>query len=387
MRYWRLILGLSLFSLALWVIFGEQLAGASADAVVNAEVVIVRAPISGSLSVKQVPLGAILVKGDGVGSVSNPIADTIRQNDLVMEASVAEANVAHFIASIDDLNRRIGVTKQHITDFKAAQLVELSMELDHAKTRLMRIEAAGTSNDVAAEIATEPGNVAPGGQNLPSIAQDIAQERVDLLTNQIAAVENDVREPNGQGAFSYFQQHLDTLQSMIDDQTEGLAEAKARLVSVKARLMAEQLRTAKESSQDIRSPVNGPVWERLASDGEAVQRGDDLLRVADCDSAIVTLSVTENVYNRLQIGLAARFRFQDSSKVYDAAIIRLGGAGAVTLYRNLAVSPSQKHLERFDVALVVPDLRNVPELRCLIGRTGRVFFDQRPFDWLRNWVR
>jgi hypothetical protein len=48
------------------------------------------------------------------------------------------------------------------------------------------------------------------------------------------------------------------------------------------------------------------------------------------------------------------------------------------------VAPSARHLERFDVAVAVPGLQEDPELACAIGRTGRVFFDARPLDWLRG---
>ena len=38
----------------------------------------------------------------------------------------------------------------------------------------------------------------------------------------------------------------------------------------------------------------------------------------------------------------------------------------------------------YDVALIVPGLNQHPELGCAVGRTGRVFFDARPLDWLRG---
>lgn len=65
-------------------------------------------------------------------------------------------------------------------------------------------------------------------------------------------------------------------------------------------------------------------------------------------------------------------------------MLRLAGAGAATVYRNLAVAPSSKHLERYDVTLLVSGLKDDPELACAVGRTGRVFFERRPLDWLRR---
>ena len=96
---------------------------------------------------------------------------------------------------------------------------------------------------------------------------------------------------------------------------------------------------------------------------------------------MVTAAVTERVYNSLAVGDAARFRLGGSSAVFEATVARLAGSGAQTIYRNLAVAPSQRHLERFDVALIVPQ----PGVEgCMIGRTGRTFFDGRPLDGLRR---
>jgi multidrug resistance efflux pump len=49
MKYGRLIIGIVAVITALWIILGEQMSGASADAVVNAPVVTVRAPVAGNL--------------------------------------------------------------------------------------------------------------------------------------------------------------------------------------------------------------------------------------------------------------------------------------------------------------------------------------------------
>jgi hypothetical protein len=61
----------------------------------------------------------------------------------------------------------------------------------------------------------------------------------------------------------------------------------------------------------------------------------------------------------------------------------LAGSGAETIYRNLAIAPSRQHLERYDVTLLSPALRD-SDVGCAIGRTGRVFFDARPLDFVRR---
>jgi hypothetical protein len=99
---------------------------------------------------------------------------------------------------------------------------------------------------------------------------------------------------------------------------------------------------------------------------------------------VVSLSVTEGVYNSLKIGDPAVFRLSGDGRNLPATVLRLAGSGAETIYQNLAVAPSQKHLERHDVTLLVPALRTEPSLYCIIGRSGRAFFDRRPLDAFRD---
>ena len=122
----------------------------------------------------------------------------------------------------------------------------------------------------------------------------------------------------------------------------------------------------------------------MAASGETVQRGHDVLRLVDCDAPLVTLSVTESVYNRLRVGDEAVFRLMGDGRSFAASVTRLAGSGAATVDQNLAAAPGQRHLERYDVALLVPSLRDIPELRCSFGRTGRAFFEARPLDWFRD---
>jgi len=141
------------------------------------------------------------------------------------------------------------------------------------------------------------------------------------------------------------------------------------------------------NGMELVAPVNGLLWEVLAGDNEFVERGQEIAKLMMCGSALVTLSVSDNVYARLQVGQSAQFRLHGKNTVYEGTITRMAGAGAETIYRNLAVAPSIKHLERYDVAILVPALREQPDLRCVVGQTGRVFFDVRPLDWLREAFR
>ena len=281
MKYTRLLLGAALILVALWVIVGEQMSGASGDAVVNARVVTLRSPTAGNLAMAQRPLGAQVARGETLATVSDPLVDGLRLDDLTLEAG-----------------------------FNAAALAGIEAELSALQ-----------------------------GQPETALARAALSARK--------------------------------------------AEAEARGAALAERLSREKLRVNAASGGEILAPVTGQIWEILEADGVNVQRGDPILRMVDCGSAFVTLSVSERIYNRLRLGETATLRLEGQSRTHDATISRLAGSGAAAIYRNLAVAPSQRHLERYDVSLLVGDLARAGE-GCLIGQTGRVFFDRRPLDWLRG---
>ncbi|MFN3538268.1 MAG: HlyD family efflux transporter periplasmic adaptor subunit, partial [Brevundimonas sp.] len=128
----------------------------------------------------------------------------------------------------------------------------------------------------------------------------------------------------------------------IDAGTAGEAEraaAEARLAAWQARVARERLRVNRFGGAAIASTAEGQIWTILAAEGETLQRGEPVMQVLDCRSLIVTLSVTEAIYNRLQPGDRAVFRFTGDNRRFDGSVIRLAGAGAAPVYQNLALTP------------------------------------------------
>ncbi|MDN3718925.1 HlyD family efflux transporter periplasmic adaptor subunit [Roseibium salinum] len=219
----------------------------------------------------------------------------------------------------------------------------------------------------------------------------MAEEEVETARQQAAVVEIELQAANsgmflgdGYNDAPYSEQRILELSLRLSEYKAMLAAEQSRGEALDRRINVERLRVNRLSSSALTSNVNGSVWEVLTADGETVQRGEALMRLVNCSATIVTLSVAESVYNRLKSGDRAKFRLNQGGQVFDGTITRLAGSGAETIYRNLAVAPSERHLQRFDVALLVPELANDPALSCAIGRTGRVFFEARPLDFLRG---
>ena len=303
MRFGRLFLGLAVILLALWVIIGEQITGVSSDAVVNARLSTVRAPIAGTLDMPMRPFGMSIRADDELATLNDPLADKVRYNDLRMERAFAAAEVERLVAF--------------------------------------------------------------GADQVPADAEQINSDP-EVLANR--APRTNTRVGNSE---------LDVF----------LTEARSRLEAIDVRLVDEDARLALLSNASLTAPSDGLLWEILADDGEVVQRGQDILKLMLCDTALVTLSVPVNVYNRVRVGQSAKFRLDGTEALYDGTITRIAGSGAETIYRNLAVAPSIKHLERYDIALLVPELRENSTLRCTVGQTGRVFFEARPLDRMRDLLK
>ncbi|WP_138469521.1 HlyD family secretion protein [Poseidonocella sp. HB161398] len=387
MKYARPLIGLIIVLVALWIIVGEQMSGASADAVVNAPVVTVRADVAGTLEQPERDFGARVARGEIVASVTDELVDTIRLNDLLMEQEYAAAATARTEADLEATKALREALLDRSETFHRERLDEIRTRLDHARVRLAILEGGDFPDDLDQRLIDgldDLQNRLPGEPLVDALVLDHARERVDVLQIALRAAEAGVFLGDGYNDSPNAEQRATELASVISGFETALAENKAREAAIARRIDRERVRTNTLTGGDIAAPVNGLYWETLQADGVTVQRGDPILRLVDCDRTMVTLSVTERIYNGLRIGEKATFRLEGQSEVFDGTIARLAGSGAATVYEHLAVAPSQRHLERYDVALLVPGLAADPEVGCLIGQTGRAFFDRRPLDWLRG---
>ncbi|MBB95212.1 MAG: HlyD family secretion protein [Rhodobacteraceae bacterium] len=387
MKYARPLIGLVIVFLALWVIIGEQMSGASANAVVNAPVVTVRSDVAGTLDLPDRDFGSRVSAGEIVAAITDGLVDTIRLNDLLMEIDFARAETARITGDLE-ASRTLRETLVEDADiFHEERLAEIRTRLDHARLRLAILEGGDFPDDIDQRLIDgldDLQNRLPNEPLIDALVLDYARERVDVLTIALRAAEAGVFLGDGYNDSPNSEQRAIELQSVIATLEQQQTEAQAREAAIEHRIERERVRVNALTGGEIAAPVNGLFWEILEADGVIVQRGDPILRLVDCDRTMVTLSVTERIYNGLTIGQAATFRLEGQTEVFDASVARLAGSGAATVYEHLAVAPSQKHLERYDVLLLVPGLAADPEIGCIIGQTGRAFFDRRPLDLFRG---
>uniref|UniRef100_UPI0025BFDCE2 HlyD family efflux transporter periplasmic adaptor subunit n=1 Tax=Marivita sp. TaxID=2003365 RepID=UPI0025BFDCE2 len=311
-----------------------------------------------------------------LASVTDPLVDAVRLNDLEMELSFAEAEVTRLESLIRATEEIAETLENRSQRFTERQIRDIELQLEHARDRLA-LYGVDADEDAAEQDASLAGNAA-------SAAESLARQEVDLLENALAAARNGVFVGDGYNDAPNAEQRRVELVTVLDGFNADLVAAQARRAAIADRVDDARFSVNRLTEDEIEATTNGRIWEVLASDGERLQRGEPILRIVDCDALLVTLSVTENNYNSLRVGDTGQFRLSGSGEVYTGTVTRLAGAGAGTIYQNLAVAPSAEHLERFDVAMAVSGLETDSELSCPVGRTGRVFFEDRPLDWLRS---
>lgn len=394
MKSLRIVVGLIIIAGSLFIVIGEQLTGASGNAFINARLSTLRSPIAGSLKLVDRPLGARVDPQDPLGSISDPLVDSVRLADLVNEKATLQANIKRLDGTIESLTSAVDKlrtqaaiyleerTEQLQAQVGAAAALSAAAEarLRYANTRLDRATRLSERGVQAAESLDEARSLA----EVSALELRNAQQQGAVSSIGLSAAQRGIFLGDGYNDAPYSQQRISELEVQKADLQAQLQAHSVILEATDKRIASERARVNRLSAAPLQSNVDGLVWDYLAASGETVQRGQDLMRLVDCSTAIVSLSVSENVYNTISHGDRASFRLNGSSRQLEGTVTRLAGSGTATIYENLAIAPSQRHLQRFDVTLDVPALREEQSLSCLIGRTGRVFFQSRPLDWLRQ---
>lgn len=394
MRSVKIVSGLVVIFLALLVIVKEQTAGVSADAFINARLTTIRAPIAGSVEVVPRPLGARVNIGDNLGTIVDPFVDNVRLADLLQQRQTVEAERDQLMRTAAALNRSIETLglraakyrQERIEQLKAqSEAAAVSVKVAEARLRYARLSLE--RSDRLSDQGIRTGEALEEARSLAEVA-DLevadAHETTEIARINLSAAEQGIFLGDGYNDAPYSEQRISELEVSRDQVQASAAAQSAVLQALETRISAEQVRVNRLASASLEANVSGVIWDYLTVSGETVQRGQDLVSLVDCQSTIVSLSVTERVYNQVSIGSSAQFRLNGSDRLLAGVVTRVAGSGASTVYKNLAIAPSERHLERFDVTLEVQALKQDPSLGCLIGRTGRVFFEERPLDWLRR---
>ena len=383
-RVAKTLIGLFVVAAVGWLPVRALLETTSTEAMINARLVTLRAPIEGEVAplVQTFGVGSELQPGTPLLRIVNRRAERSRLDDLQRLMHQLESERSGLMAKRDDLTRLhadLVMQTQVFQEGRVRQLEALVSELrsEIAATEANREEAERTLERVKA--LAESGTMTKAAFEKARRDATVTAETHAALRHRLAGLEVELTALR-QGTFigdSYndrprSSQRADEVAQRLSDVTADIRERETRLTSLQGELAAEQRRHADLAAVDLVAPVRGSVWKILTSPGESVGRGQDLVRLLDCGGTVVTATVGEAAYNRLRVGDPARFRFRGDNTDHKGRII--GVTGIASAPANLAIQPTALAKEPYRVTVALPNL--TASGQCDVGRTGRVTFEK-----------
>jgi len=366
-----------------WVPIQRLLATTSAEATVNARVITLRAPIEGDITMANTAadIGTRFENGQEILAIRNPRSDASHLTGLRRERDQLRTTLAALeekkqllVSSLDELTAqqerfRIGRVEQLEQRVREVEADIAAAEARHsvaaeALNRAMQLRQTDTVSAAALEKATGDERVAR--QTIQALTERRKGMLVELDAARRGTYIGDSYNDTPQSA----QRKMEVALELADVRAR-LQGTKDQLETVATEISQEEKRYSALSIAVLRAPVNGRVWEMQTAPGEHVNAGQDLLKLLDCGSAIVTASVSESAYQKLAIGQRATFRPRDSAKELEGWIVGLNGLAAVE--SNSAIQQSALSREPYHVTLKFPELSRGTD--CQIGRSGLVKFD------------
>jgi multidrug resistance efflux pump len=364
-----------------WLPAMRYFESASVEAVVNARLVTIRAPIDGEVvgeATTPLNVGMQIESGRILMRVVNRRADRSALNDLIRQIDVLEMERASLVGRVDSLRGFHALLLEQSKAFQAGRVLQLEARVAESNNTIAaatarRKEAVATLERVSALF--QKGFQSRAALDKAVSDESAASEAENALRKRLLGVDIEL-EAARRGIFvgdSYNDQPNSTQRATetgfrIRELEAELKAREDRLGRLTRQQTEELQRQADLSAADLSIPIRGRIWEVLTSPGEEIRHGQDLLRVLDCSAALVTTAVTEKVFNRLQLGDAASVQVAGISGTYEGKIIHLTGMASPP--ENLAIQPASLARESWRVTVAVPNVKE----GCLVGRSSRVVF-------------
>jgi multidrug resistance efflux pump len=374
-RAGKLGFGALLLAAGLLTFYQQLVVRASRDAVINARVAVIRAPIDGIATAAVTTPGITIKAGEAIGRVEDSLADDARLAQLQREASATELERDSLGRRLNDLERARGEAEAQAEAYRLGRVRQLELRIEEAGANLdaavareadakavvgrgAALHARGFQSDEAQEKARH-------AQEVEDQAVIAARSRLDALTVELDAARNGTFLGDSYNDAPSSLQRARELALRITETQAALDETKRKWEVLQSQLAAERDRLAAHSKATLTAPVEGQLWTLQAAPGEYVRKGQELLTVLDCSTVMVTASVSERDYNELHLGDPVRFRVSGTDRDYAGRIVKLGSSTAFAI----PFDPGSHQ-----IVVATPKLAASTEDGCAVGRTGEVIF-------------
>jgi multidrug resistance efflux pump len=366
-----------------WMPLQRLLATTSTEAIINARVIVVRAPIEGEVSVQTANLqvGKEFRRGDELLTLTNPKSDQTSLDNL----NRAKEQLRTTVAVLQEKKR---VLESHRSSLAVQKERYRISRIEQLEKRISEIDAgivgAKAQHEVAAKALARTRELFPKGAVSQAFVDNavrddsVASEAINGLLErrkatqvELAAAQKGTFVSDGYNDTSESAQRALDVELQLAETDARLTGAINELAAVNQDIIKETKRYEALSTEVIRASISGRLWELMTAPGEHVSAGQELMRLLDCSSANVSASVSETVYQKLWIGQPATFKPSGGGAEVKGSIVDLTGLAPVA--SNNAIQPKALSGAPYHVTLRFPALDS--KAGCQISRSGLVSFD------------
>ena len=349
---------------------------ASRDAMINARIAIIRAPLDGVVSAYVTKPGSRVRAGMSIGMVENWLADATRLAELRREAGDVDIERASLEEQLKHLEAARAEAAGEAEAYRAGREHLLDLQIAGARADLGAVDER-QHNAVTARIRGDAlhalGFQSDEAQDKLHSAEQIATQgvisaraRAEALSVEREAAHDNTFLGDSYNDAPFSLQQARELALRIADTRTRLDDQLRHAAVLREQVADERIRLNGQTKAVLRAPVDGQLWTIEAASGEYARKGDDILTVLDCSTVVVTASASARDYNELQLGEHVRFRVSGSDREYVGQIIKFGSSPAY------AIPPPQG---RQQIVVALFDLPANGEDGCAVGRTGEVTFE------------
>jgi multidrug resistance efflux pump len=371
--------GAALLGLGVMTIYQQVIVRVSREAIVNARVVAVRAPIDGILNGAATVPGANVTAGTAIANVEDPVPEDARWFQLRQDAAATQRERDTLSRRLADLQQAHKDAIAHSEAFRIGRIRQDELRIEETKANLMAAtarETEATAGEERGAALHARGYLADQGYEKLSHAREIAKQeviaarkRIDALTVELEAAKVGTYLGDNYNDVPSSFQRASELSTRIDETRASIDELAQKAELITQRLADERKRVDAQSRAVLKAPIDGNLWTAQAAAGEYVRKGQELFTILDCATVVITASVSERDYNELRLGDPARFRVAGTDREYHGEVTQLG---LTSTGRSLAISPEERHHQ---VAVHLVDMPSHSPDNCAVGRTGQLVFE------------
>jgi multidrug resistance efflux pump len=384
-RLVRIVLGICLLAAAGAIYVPDILFATSSEAIVNARIVTLAAPIDGRAIEAPPPEGTVVAAAAPLLTIENPTVDRSRLQDLESTRTKTRADLTGVKRLAATLTTQLGTLDNQMVAYQAATVSRLQLAARESEAEAMAARA--TAAEARADLERKRllgakeyvSRAVLDRAEQAAVRAEADSERAELAARRTAqeldAAQRRIYVAHDRNDVPYSQQRTDELLVRIAEASAQEATLSARLTQLDEQVAEETARAASLAHAEVRAPMPGVVWRPLVAAGSTVARDAELMTLIDCSNLYVTASFSARHFDDLRPGGHTIVRLLSSDARYAGTVVDVRA-----MQRSAAEERFAAPLPKLDGSQILAIIRLdepktlASEKYCNVGRRVEVRF-------------